>query len=104
MGEEHSRVPTGDRCTRCSGDIFECTVRDEGLVPDHWYECDACGCACPDCKRPMVFEEKDTSSGIEYRAYRCPACQREGIVRQGIAMWRAYELMNEGRRRQGEGE
>ena len=96
MEEEHSRGRTGDRCAHCSGDIFECTVRDDTGGYDHWYECQTCGCACPDCKRPMVYEEKDTSSGIEYRSYRCPACAREGIVRQGIAMWRANQVINEG--------
>jgi hypothetical protein len=99
MKEERRREPTGDRCTQCSGDIFECTVRGEEWGSDHWYECQACGCACPDCKRPMVYEERDTSSGTEYRSYRCPECRREGHVPQGIAMWKAYEIMNAERKR-----
>jgi hypothetical protein len=47
----------------------------------------------------MAFVEKDGSSGIEYRSYRCPACGREGHVPQGTAMWRVYESMNEEPRR-----
>jgi hypothetical protein len=95
MEEDDSRVKTEHSCTQCGGTIFECTVRaNDGS--DHWYECGKCGCACPECKCPMGYQERDTSSGIEYRVYRCPGCGREGIVRQGIAMWKAYEELNEG--------
>jgi hypothetical protein len=89
MDEEHSRVEVGVFCLQCAGDIYECRVSDRGTV-DHWYECE-CGCACVDCRQPMTFEERDTSSGTEYRAYRCAECGRAGIVRAGIAMWKAME-------------
>src|SRR5688500_5718661 len=85
MEEEHSRTETGVFCLQCAGDIFECRAGG-----DHWYEC-ACGCACVDCRVPMKYEDKDTSSGIEYREYRCGTCRRAGIVRKGMALWKAME-------------
>jgi hypothetical protein len=92
MDEEHSRVEVGVFCLQCAGDIFECRVSD-GAGVDHWYECE-CGCACVDCRQPMKFEERDTSSGTEYRAYRCAECGRAGIVRAGVALWKAMSDWN----------
>lgn len=94
MEYKPTRTDTGYRCTECGGSIVEITVRDADGY-DRWYECEKCGCACPECRRPMVFQGRDTSSGIEYREYRCPGCDREGVVRQGIALWKAYQAMNE---------
>jgi acyl carrier protein len=90
MDEQHFRVETGVSCLQCEGDIFECRVVESEWVIDHWYACQ-CGCACVDCRKPMTFVEKDTSSGTEYRTFRCPGCGREGNVRAGIAMWAALQ-------------
>ena len=95
MEERHSRVETGVFCLQCAGDIFECTV-GEGWGSDHWYECE-CGCACLDCRQPMTFVEKDTSSGTEYRSYSCSECRRVGNVRASVAMWKAMETWDERR-------
>ena len=97
MEEQHSRVKVGDGCLQCGADIFECRVTD-GDVMDHWHEC-KCGCACVDCRMPMTYQERDTSSGIEYRSYRCPRCGREGCVRAGVALWKAFSQADEPERK-----
>lgn len=99
MDEEDSRVATGVLCLQCGAEIVERRVRDgDGL--DHWYECPACGCSCVSCRRPMTYQDKDTSSGIEYRSYRCAGCSAGGVVRAGVAMWKAYEAWNAERDRE----
>jgi predicted RNA-binding Zn-ribbon protein involved in translation (DUF1610 family) len=44
---------------------------------------------CPDCGTEMDLEDKSTFTGRDMRTYRCPACGREQIVDNGVALWQA---------------
>jgi len=42
---------------------------------------------CPDCGAVMKFEEKDTSSGTEWRTYYCESCKKMHDFNCGTALW-----------------
>jgi predicted RNA-binding Zn-ribbon protein involved in translation (DUF1610 family) len=52
---------------------------------------------CPQCGA-AVEEEKDTSSGRDFRIYDCTKCKWSEIVDLGIALWKALEMAKDGQK------
>lgn len=43
--------------------------------------------ACPHCGGELRFLEKDTSSGRDYREYRCTKCEKLVTLGGDVALW-----------------
>lgn len=51
--------------------------------------------ACPHCGGDLRFLEKDTSSGREYREYRCMKCGKLVTLGGEVALWQVLHDANE---------
>ena len=52
---------------------------------------------CPKCGGELRFLEKDTSSGREYREYRCNQCGEYVTLGGNVALWQMLHDANEER-------
>ena len=53
--------------------------------------------ACPKCGGELRFLEKDTSSGREYREYRCKQCGEYVTLGGNVALWQMLHDSNQER-------
>ncbi len=51
--------------------------------------------ACPHCGGALRYLEKDTSSGREYREYRCMKCEKYVTLGGDTALWKILHDANE---------